>query len=116
MIATQANIHQDAEFSKSFMRKGVWKNEATGTDSVSVTSGQFIKFSNGNSDPIAFFQNKMTEINEETGRTPNRLGLGVNVYNALKEHPAILERVKYWHSSLKLTELSSTELFRTKLD
>lgn len=81
VIATQANIHQDAEFSKSFMRKGVWKNEATGTDSVSVTSGQFIKFSNGNSDPIAFFQNKMTEINEETGRTPNRLGLGVNVYN-----------------------------------
>ena len=99
VIATQANIHQDAEFSKSFMRKGVWKNEATGTDSVSVTSGQFIKFSNGNSDPIAFFQNKMTEINEETGRTPNRLGLGVNVYNALKEHPAILERVKYGGST-----------------
>lgn len=99
VIATQANIHQDAEFSKSFMRKGVWKNEAAGTDSVSVTSGQFIKFSNGNSDPIAFFQNKMTEINEETGRTPNRLGLGVNVYNALKEHPAILERVKYGGST-----------------
>lgn len=75
------------------------ENEATGTDSVSVTSGQFIKFSNGNSDPIAFFQNKMTEINEETGRTPNRLGLGVNVYNALKEHPAILERVKYGGST-----------------
>lgn len=54
---------------------------------------------NGNSDPIAFFQNKMTEINEETGRTPNRLGLGVNVYNALKEHPAILERVKYGGST-----------------
>lgn len=29
VIATQANIHQDAEFSKSFMRKGVWKNEAS---------------------------------------------------------------------------------------
>jgi hypothetical protein len=94
-IATQANIHQDSEFSKSFMRKGVWKNEASGTDSTAVSTGQFIKFSNGNSDPIKYFQDKVTEINQETGRTPNRLGLGVNVYNALTVHPAILDRVKY---------------------
>lgn len=34
-------------------------------------------------------------MEEFTGRRPNRMALGVNVYNALKKHPAILERVKY---------------------
>lgn len=34
-------------------------------------------------------------MRQATGRTPNRLGLGINVFNALKVHPAILERVKF---------------------
>lgn len=67
-LATQANIHQDAEFSKSFMRKGVWKNEATGTDSVSVTSGQFIKFSNLFKD---FVVEPNTQVVTASGRVAN---------------------------------------------
>ena len=95
VMAAQANIHQDSDFSKSFMRKGVWGNEGQGVDSTSPTDGKFIKFSNGNSDPIKFFDAKKTAMRQATGRTPNRLGLGINVFNALKEHPAILERVKF---------------------
>lgn len=34
-------------------------------------------------------------MRQATGRTPNRLGLGINVFNALKIHPAIIERVKF---------------------
>lgn len=48
-----------------------------------------------NSDPISFIEERATEMEEFTGRRPNRMALGVNVYNALKKHPAILERVKY---------------------
>lgn len=94
-ISAQANIHQDAMFAKKYFREGVWSNEMTGVDSTSLSDGQFIKFSNGNSDPVDFINQKSTEMEEATGRRPNRLALGVNVYNALKKHPAILERVKY---------------------
>lgn len=94
-LAGQANIHQDSWFADRFFKKGAWKQEYTGVDSTTVTSNQFIKFSNGNSDPVAFIDTKKTEMEEETGRMPNRLALGVHVYNALKKHPAILERVKY---------------------
>ena len=94
-IAAQANIHQDALFAKKFFKKGVWSQEYTGVDSTTITSGQFIKFSNGNSDPIQFIADQKTLMNEITGRTPNRLALGVHVFNALKRHPAILERVKF---------------------
>lgn len=38
-------------------------------------------------------------MNQQTGRMPNRLGLGINVFNALKVHPGILERVKYGGST-----------------
>lgn len=94
-ISAQANIHQDAMFAKRYFRSGVWGNEMAGVDSTSLSDGQFIKFSNGNSDPVDFINQKSTEMEEATGRRPNRLALGVNVYNALKKHPAILERVKY---------------------
>ncbi len=98
-IAEQANIHQDSLFAKSYFRAGAWGDEYSGVDSTSVSGKQFIKFSNGNSDPIAFIDERKTAMQESTGRTPNRLALGPNVYNALKVHPAILERVKYGGST-----------------
>lgn len=94
-VASQANIHQDRIFAENFFKTGVWKNEFTGIDSTNPNSQQFIKFSNANSDPVAFVEQKATEMEESTGRRPNRIALGVNVYNALKKHPGILERVKY---------------------
>lgn len=98
-IAEQANIHQDLQFADSYFRAGVWKDEYSGIDNTSLSGKQFIKFSNGNSDPIAFIDNRKTAMQESTGRMPNRLAMGANVYNALKIHPAILERVKYGGST-----------------
>ena len=98
-MAGQANIHQDRIFANNYFKSGVWKQEFSGVDSTTPTDKQFIKFSNGNSDPVAFIDEKKTDIHGETGRMPNRLALGVNVFNALKKHPAILERVKYGGST-----------------
>ena len=98
-MAGQANIHQDRIFAEKYFKSGVWEQEMSGVDSTTPTGNQFIKFSNGNSDPVAFVDQKKTDIHGETGRTPNRLALGVNVFNALKKHPAILERVKYGGST-----------------
>ena len=94
-MAGQANIHQDHTFAKHYFKSGVWSNEFSGVDSTTASSSQFIKFTNGNSDPVALIDAKATEMEEKTGRRPNRLALGVNVYNALKLHESILERVKY---------------------
>lgn len=113
-MAGQANIHQDVTFSNHFFKSGVWGHEEKGVDSTTPASGQFIKFTNGNSDPVAFMDTKATEMEEMTGRKPNRLALGVNVYNALKKHPAILERVKYGGSTVnpaKVTENVLAQLF-----
>lgn len=94
-IAEQANIHQDVQFADKYFKAGAWKNELSGVDNTSPSDNQFIKFSNDNSDPVTFIDQQKTEMHKNTGRTPNRLALGANVFDALKAHPAILERVKY---------------------
>lgn len=98
-IAQQANIHQDKGFAKNYFVPGAWKDEYTGVDSTATSGKQFIKFSNANSDPISFIDGRKTAMNESTGYTPNRLAIGANVFNALKAHPAILERVKFGGST-----------------
>lgn len=113
-IAEQANIHQDIAFAEKFFKAGVWANEWTGVDSTSVSGNQFIKFSNHNSDPIKFIDEQKTAMHGQTGRTPNRLAIGANVFDALKLHPAILERVKYGGTSANpasVTENALAQLF-----
>ena len=100
-------------FANDFFKAGVWNDEWEGVAS-SVSGKQFIKFSDDNSEPIKFIDQRKTDMQKSTGRTPNRLALGANVFNALKEHPAILERVKYGGSTANpasVTEKVLAELF-----
>lgn len=97
-IAEQMNIHQDIVFAQNFFQSGVWSNEWTGVAS-SPSTNQFLKFSDDNCDPVVLFDTWCTSVEQNTGRRPNRLGLGKNVFNALKANPSVIERVKYGGSS-----------------
>lgn len=113
-IAEQANIHQDVQFADAYFRAGAWKDEWSGVDTTTTSGKEFVKFSNDNSDPITFIDQRKTAMHEQTGRTPNRLALGANVFNALKAHPAILERVKFGGSTANpasVTENVLAQLF-----
>lgn len=113
-IAEQANIHQDIIFANKYFKKGVWNDEWSGVDSTSTTGKQFIKFSNDNSDPIKFIDERKTAMQQETGRMPNRIAMGANVFNALKHHPGIKERVIHGGSTLnpaQVTQKTLSDLF-----
>lgn len=98
LIAEQMNIHQDIMFADAFLKSGVWTNEWEGTESA-PSGKQFYKFSDANFEPIKFFDNLKTEMLQNGRRKPNRLGLGINAFNALKENGDLLERIKYSGSS-----------------
>lgn len=98
-IAEQMNIHLDVLFAKSFFQSGVWANEWTGGAAHSSASKIFIKFNDDNCDPVVLFDELCTNIELQGRRRPNKLGLGVNAYNALKNNPSILERVKFGGST-----------------
>lgn len=97
-IAEQMNLHQDIVFAQNFFKTGIWSNEWTGVSST-PSGNQFWKFSDANCDPVVLFDNLCTSVEQNTGRRPNRLGLGKNAFNALKANPTVIERVKYGGSS-----------------
>ncbi len=97
-IAEQMNIHQDVIFADKFFKSGVWSNEWEGVDN-SPTDKKTLKFGDPNFEPVKFFDERKREMLEIGRREPNKLGLGVDAYNALKENGDLLERVKYSGSS-----------------
>jgi len=90
----QLLLHLDLLFAQHFFKSGVWSQEYTGVAST-PSATQFLKFSDGNFDPVNFFNNKKKEIKREGRRTPNKLALGIEAFNALINHGDIVERVKY---------------------
>ena len=97
-VTEQLKLHLDILFAKGFFKAGVWTNEWAGV-AANPAGKQFLKFSDANFDPVNFFDERMKEIKQQGRRKPNRLALGANAYIALKNHPDIIERVKYTGST-----------------
>lgn len=116
-IAEQQLLHLDMLFAANFFKSGVWANEFEGIASGTPGASQFIKFSDANSDPIGFFDARKREMKLAGRRTPNKLVLGYDTFNALKEHPDLLERVKYTGSTAnpaKVNENVLAQLFNVE--
>lgn len=90
----QMLLHQDILFASNFFKSGVWANQIAGTETGSGT-GEFMKFTESAFDPIGFFDDLRADMKRSGRRAPNRLALGVEAYIALKNHPAVMERIKY---------------------
>ena len=94
-VSEQQLLHLDILFAESFFKTGVWANEFTGISSGTPGGSQFLKFNDANFDPVNFFDARKREIKLAGRRMPNKLSLGYDSFTALKNHPDILERVKY---------------------
>lgn len=110
-VVEQQLLHLDIEFANNFFKSGVWENEFEGIASGSTPGGsQFIKFSDANSDPIKVFDARNRQIRLDGRRKPNKLTLGYDTYLALKEHPDLLERVKYTGSTANPAQVNERVL------
>lgn len=98
-VAEQMNLHQDMVFATRFFQPGVWENEWHGDTAYDESNRTFVKFSDANSDPVRLFDELCTQVEQSTGRRPNRLGLGKASFHALKHHPSVVERVKFGGST-----------------
>lgn len=103
IIAEQLFIHRNKDFAANFFNSSAWSNTKAG-------STDFTQFDDSASDPIAIFTNLITDMKRNTGRKPNKLGLGINTYNALINHEAIKERVIYGGSTPNPALVNETAL------
>jgi hypothetical protein len=95
MLTQKALIKRDRIFMTKFMGTGIW-----GTDIAGVASapggGQTIKWSVGaSSDPISDISDAQTKILLNSGLEANVLVIAYGVYQALRKHPLIIDRIKY---------------------
>lgn len=87
MFLTQAGlIRKEKQFIDDFFTTGVW-----GTDNTTATDwSDYVS-----SDPIGDIDAAKVTILESTGQEANTLVLGLRVFNQLKNHPDIVDRIKY---------------------
>lgn len=95
-VTRKALLKYERVLTQKVFTTGVW-NGGTDITGVSGTpsTNQVKQWNDPTSTPIADIDAQKEAILLATGYIPNTLTVPFNVFNKLKEHPAILERIKY---------------------
>lgn len=93
-VAHKMLIKQEKAFATDFLTTGVWTTDITGAAS-SPGTGEVLHWSDDASNPIGNMRDAISTIEESTGFTPNVLTIGKRAFDALEDHPDIVDRIKY---------------------
>ena len=70
---------------------------------VTLAAGD--KFTESSSNPFSIFETAKEAVRGKIAKRPNVCVIGASAYSALKEHPAVLDRIKYTQSAVITPEL-----------
>lgn len=108
-VTHKALIKREKLFVASYFKTGVWGTDITGV-SATPSSGQALQWNDANSTPIESVRAAKRTIAESTGFEPNKLVLGRAVYDALLDHPDIIDRLKYGQTAGGVANTSTNDL------
>lgn len=106
-VSNKLLLRRENLWAQKYFQPGVWGRDITGV-AATPSANQVIQFDKANSDPIGVFTSEGIKMAEATGKKPNTLVLSPYVFNALKNHPTILERIKYTQKGIVTTDLLAT--------
>jgi hypothetical protein len=87
------------------MAADVVQDLATFPTGNKVTLAAGDKFTNTSSNPFTVFEAAKEAIRGKIAQRPNVCVIGASAYSALKEHPGVLDRIKYTQSAVITPEL-----------
>lgn len=103
-------LRRELQFVSDYFTTGVWADDVTGV-SGTPSSGETKQWSDyTSSDPIDDIEAAKSEILGNTGMEANTLVLGYDVFRQLKNHPDLVDRIKYT-SSQTITEDMLARMF-----
>lgn len=108
-ITNQLLLKRDLDWHATYFKEGVWATDLTGVES-NPGDNQMLRWDSASSDPIKQFSDLQTEFIRETGFKANTLVLGARAINALKNHPGIIDRIKYTQRGVVTEDLIATLL------
>lgn len=94
-------IKRDRIFATKFFTTSLWTGSSSGGDITGTAGGtpgsSTPAFWNddANGDPFTDIETQQTSILQNTGYEPNRLVIAYPVYQALRKHPLVIDRIKY---------------------
>ena len=98
-------LRRELQFVTDFFTTGVWGTDVTGV-SGSPSTGETRQWSDyTNSDPINDIEAAKSSILSTTGIEANTLVLGYEVFRQLKNHPDLVDRIKYTSSQTITTDM-----------
>ena len=99
LVTTKAMIKREKLWVSKYFAGGLWTGGDVDGVSASPSSGQVLQWNDANSTPIENIRAAKTAVLEKTGFEPNTLVIGQRVFDALIDHPDIVDRVKYGQTS-----------------
>lgn len=109
LVTNKALIKREKLWVAAFFTAGVWANEDTGVAS-NAGAGEFLQWNDADSNPIKQIRDAGSAVLEATGFEPNTLVLGKRVFDALIDHPDIVDRVKYGNTPGGPATIDTAEL------
>ncbi len=95
LLARQVKLQKEYDFASNFFTAGKWGTDFTAVIQGTPSSSQFLCWNDANSDPIGDVKKAVKYMLENTGYKPNKLTLGYNVWDSLRDHPDLIDRLKY---------------------
>jgi hypothetical protein len=104
LVTNQLLLRRDLDWNAAYFKTGVWGTDYTG---VAATPGasQFLQWNDAASDPIVQFADLQENFVLQSGRKANTLVLGAHTITSLKNHPDIIDRIKYTQKGIVTTDL-----------
>jgi hypothetical protein len=97
-VTNQLLLSREVDWHNRFFRRGVWATERVGGTDFTV-------FSDVASDPIGYMATQVIAFRKLTGFSPNICVMGADVMVALKQHPDIIDRIKYTQKGIVTEDL-----------
>jgi hypothetical protein len=117
-VTNQLLLKRDIDWASTYFKSGVWDVDLTAGTSTPAYNGLTQKgfegaapsnqWSSAGSDPIGDVARGVIAFRKVTGYAPNIMVLGADVMTALKQHPDIIDRIKYTQRGIVTEDLIAT--------
>lgn len=106
-VTNQLLLKRDLDWNNTYFKTSVWGTDLQGVAS-GVGAGEFLQWNDAASDPIVQMAELQTDFVLQSGRKANTLVLGAETIISLKNHPDIIDRIKYTQRGVVTTDLLSS--------
>jgi hypothetical protein len=105
-VTNRLLLRRENQFVSDFMTTGVWGTDIAGTAGTATAGQTATQWSNyTSSDPIEDIEAGKAQMLSNTGFEANTLVLGYDVFRQLKNHPDLVDRIKYTSSQTITSEM-----------